>query len=207
MRVLFLGDPSNPLVGFLKSVGEDVHVTTDKINGKEQKEWLQEFDFVVSYGYRHIVRKSVIDLFPNKIINLHISFLPYNRGADPNLWSWIESTSAGVTIHKLDPGLDTGEILIQKKVNFRNSDGDLTLASTYTKLQKEICQLFQENWDRLKKGEMVKIPQDNSLATFHYAKHKEVIMEKFIMPNGGWNISIKLLMELIPEIQKTLSSS
>ena len=155
MRVLFLGDPSNPLVGFLKSVGEDVHVTTDKINGKEQKEWLQEFDFVVSYGYRHIVRKSVIDLFPNKIINLHISFLPYNRGADPNLWSWIESTSAGVTIHKLDPGLDTGEILIQKKVNFRNSDGDLTLASTYTKLQKEICQLFQENWDRLKKGEIV----------------------------------------------------
>ena len=207
MRVLFLGDPSNPLVGFLKSVGEDVHVTTDKINGKEQKEWLQEFDFVVSYGYRHIVRKSVIDLFPNKIINLHISFLPYNRGADPNLWSWIESTSAGVTIHKLDPGLDTGEILIQKKVNFRNSDGDLTLASTYTKLQKEICQLFQENWDRLKKGEIEGIPQDNSLATFHYAKHKEVIMEKFIMPNGGWNISIKLLMELIPEIQKTLSSS
>ena len=47
------------------------------------------FDFIVSYGYRHILSKNILDLLPNKIINLHISYLPYNRGADPNFWSFM----------------------------------------------------------------------------------------------------------------------
>ena len=39
-------------------------------------------DFVVSYGYRHIVPADVIDKMAGRIINLHISYLPWNRGAN-----------------------------------------------------------------------------------------------------------------------------
>jgi methionyl-tRNA formyltransferase len=208
MRVLFLGDELNPLVRYLRDQGEDVEVTSQKINGVKQKNWLKGFDFAVSYGYRHIIRKSVIDLFPGRIINLHISLLPYNRGADPNLWSWIDGTPAGVTIHHLDPGLDTGDVLLLKEIDFfKESMGELTLANTYTRLQEEIMTLFCENWERLKRGEIEGVKQDDSKATFHYAKHKEAIMEMYIVPNGGWNIKISQLLELLPQIRQTLSSS
>jgi len=54
-------------------------------------------DFIISYGYRHIITPDIIDAMSDKvrgdrIINLHISYLPYNRGSDPNLWSWLNDT-------------------------------------------------------------------------------------------------------------------
>ena len=54
----------------------------------------------------------------NNIINLHISYLPYNRGAHPNFWSFVENTPSGVSIHQVDSGIDTGKIVIQKQINF-----------------------------------------------------------------------------------------
>eukprot|EP00392_Amoebophrya_sp_AT5.2_P019205 g19951.t1 len=77
---------------------------------KMTKDWAESnqhaFDYCVSYGYRHIIRTPVIEgMFDRKrIINLHISYLPYNRGADPNLWSILERTPPGVTIHHIDEG-------------------------------------------------------------------------------------------------------
>ena len=51
---------------------------------------------IVSYNYIHMVPKDVIEMMPNKIVNLHISFLPYNRGFAPNIWSFWENTKKGV---------------------------------------------------------------------------------------------------------------
>ncbi|MCL0081308.1 hypothetical protein M1N64_03665 [Peptococcaceae bacterium] len=50
-----------------------------------------------------------MDKFQGRAINLHISFLPWNRGADPNFWSFIENAPVGVSIHYLDEGIDTGD--------------------------------------------------------------------------------------------------
>lgn len=46
-------------------------------------------------------------------MNLHISYLPWNKGADPNFWSCIDGTPAGVTLHHIDAGVDTGDIIAQ----------------------------------------------------------------------------------------------
>ena len=48
-------------------------------------------------------------------INLHLSYLPFNRGKNPNVWSIIESTPCGATIHKIDEKIDTGKIYVRKK--------------------------------------------------------------------------------------------
>ena len=48
------------------------------------------------------------------LINLHISYLPYNRGSYPNYWSFKENTPNGVSIHHIDDGIDTGPVLVQK---------------------------------------------------------------------------------------------
>ena len=63
----------------------------------------------------------------------------------------MDGTPKGVTIHQIDRGLDTGRILLQKKIRVTNKD---TLATTYNKLQKTLQVLFKKNWYRLKKGKI-----------------------------------------------------
>jgi methionyl-tRNA formyltransferase len=101
--------------------------------------------YLVSHGYRRIVSRDVLSCFPNRAINLHISLLPWNRGADPNLWSWAEATPKGVSIHLMDEGIDTGPIIAKRPVEMYADDG-WTLATSYTELQRNILDLFRETW-------------------------------------------------------------
>ena len=102
---------------------------------------------VISYNYRHIVNAEIILALKGKIINLHTSLLPWNRGSSPNLWSIIDDTPKGITIHVLDEGLDTGDILLQKEVTF--DENRETLRSSYEHLNQEIVKLLQDNWHYL----------------------------------------------------------
>lgn len=106
-------------------------------------------DFIVSYGYRHLVPAEVIDAVEGKIVNLHISYLPWNRGADPNLWSWLTNTPKGVTVHWLTEGLDAGDVIAQRQVHFGVGH---TLRTSYRLLHENMIQLFGEMWGSLRDG-------------------------------------------------------
>lgn len=93
MRVLFLGPDDSPLLDWLRDRGECVLQTAEEVSADRVKD--RSFDFLVSYGYRHIIRQAVLDHFPDRAVNLHISYLPWNRGADPNLWSFFDDTPKG----------------------------------------------------------------------------------------------------------------
>ena len=41
---------------------------------------IKKYNFIISYGYRNIIKKNIINNLKRPIINLHISYLPYNRG-------------------------------------------------------------------------------------------------------------------------------
>ena len=186
-KILFLGPEEMPLINWLRKQGNNVIQTTDKISvGFLQQE---NFDFLISYGYRHIIKKTVLDKFPSRAINLHISYLPFNRGADPNFWSFIENSPKGVTIHYLDEGVDTGDIIVQKKVNF-DSDGE-TLATTYQKLHQEIQILFKNNWLDIKKGTCNRFKQASG-GSEHKIKDRQKL--EFLLENG-WNTPVKILQE------------
>jgi len=121
----------------------------------------------------------------NNIINLHISLLPWNRGAHPNVWSFLEDTQKGVTIHVIDEGIDTGPILIQKEVYI---DGSIeTLKSSYEKLHREIQELFKRSWNDIKNKKLRPIYQ-NSKGSLHYKKNFKKI--ECLLNNRGLNISI-----------------
>lgn len=109
---------------------------------EEKFEAIKGYDCVVSYGYRHILKQNMIDDLDCPIFNLHISYLPYNRGAHSNFWSFYDNTPSGVTIHLIDSGVDTGPIVKQKYVNFQESDN--TFAKTYSVLKENIENLFLE---------------------------------------------------------------
>jgi methionyl-tRNA formyltransferase len=192
-NILFLGDENSPLLEWLKSIGESVIQTSEKLT----VEYIHNnnIEFLVSYGYRHILKKDVLELFPNKAINLHISYLPWNKGADPNFWSLIKDTPKGVTIHYLDEGIDTGDIIIQKIVEFDYSKD--TLSTSYEKLQKEIQNIFRQNWIEIKRGTCQRQKQVGDGST-QKVKDKESLLN---ILTDGWNTPIANLVEYSVEMQ------
>jgi methionyl-tRNA formyltransferase len=77
---------------------------------------LGEANLGISVLFGHILPQSLLEGCSCEIINLHPSLLPTGRGADPIPWAIIEKQKQGVTIHKLDFGLDTGAIYSQREL-------------------------------------------------------------------------------------------
>jgi phosphoribosylglycinamide formyltransferase 1 len=81
--------------------------------------WLEEHDveLVVLAGYMHLLTSPFLARFPGRIVNVHPSLLPAFPGAravDDALAAGVETT--GVTVHYVDEGLDTGEVIRQEAV-------------------------------------------------------------------------------------------
>lgn len=102
---------------------------------KEIRELFQteEFDLLLSVNFGYIFKQSFLNNFVNTI-NLHTSYLPYNRGAHPNVWPIIDGTPAGVTLHTMDAEIDKGKIIYQEKVTVDECDTGKTL---YKKLEEK----------------------------------------------------------------------
>jgi len=141
MKILLLGETTDKLNDCFASYGDKVVVFNDKLSS--ESEILNGCDFILSYGYRYIIDSKVINQFPNKIVNLHISYLPWNRGADCNLWSFLDDTEKGVSIHHIDEGLDTGKLIVQRHVKPMSND---TLRTSYERLKNAIEGLLVEYW-------------------------------------------------------------
>lgn len=159
MNILLLGEKAALLRPFLEKTDHFTLHTNDKI----ELEDTIVTDFIISFGYKHIINDEIIEVFGRKMINLHISYLPFNRGADPNLWSFLENTRKGVTIHRISKELDSGDILYQKTVSFSDSD---TLKTSYDKLINEIIVLFVKNMKNIFENDVTPLKQTGK-STYH----------------------------------------
>jgi hypothetical protein len=178
--IVFLGREDSPVLAHLRDVEDDVLALGPS----------EPFDpvatrasFAVSHGYRLILRPAVIEQLPGRLINLHIALLPHNRGADPTLWSVLESTPAGVTIHHIDAGVDTGDIIAQREVAFAADD---TLTTAYAKLQDAMAELFREQWPAIRSGEAARRPQPPGGSVHRVADRAAV--EHLL--TAGWDTSV-----------------
>jgi methionyl-tRNA formyltransferase len=181
MNALFLGPTDSPVLEFLKSSESGVVQTMDPIDEPFLRR--HRIEFLVSHGYRHIIKQGVLDHFPRRAVNLHISYLPWNRGADPNLWSIIENTPKGVTIHYLDAGIDTGDLIAQKLVEFAPGE---TLRTSYSRLQTELAQLFAANWGRIRDGAYDGTKQTGA-GSFHRVADREKVAH---LLTNGWETPV-----------------
>jgi len=181
MNILLLGSSRPDLVDFLESGGDQVKTAEEKI--LSDSALLKEIEFIISYGYRHLLKKEVLDKFPHKAINIHISLLPWNRGADPNLWSFLENTPKGVTIHYLNPGIDTGDILVQEEVNLTIEE---TLRTSYEKLSNVAQNLLKESWLDIRDGKIKPLVQPSG-GSYHRLRDKKKYEH---LLTHGWNTSV-----------------
>jgi methionyl-tRNA formyltransferase len=97
-------------------------------------------------------------------LNLHPAFLPYNRGWHTPSWAILDGTSAGATLHFMDTGVDTGDIVARSEVRVHPED---TANSLYRRLKQEEVRLFKNEWPRIFNETFVRIPQKPNEGTLH----------------------------------------
>lgn len=131
-------------------------------------------DFVVSCGFRHLVPEELLGVPHRSCLNLHPAYLPYNRGANPNVWSIVEDTPAGVTLHRMDAGIDTGDVLARREVEKRPSD---TGEDLHRRLEDAQYELFTDTWPRIETGTIEAEPQNDDAGNYHTTKEFEELCE------------------------------
>ena len=143
----------------------------------EQIKYLRP-DVIVVMAYGQILPDAVLHAGRVACLNLHASLLPRHRGAAP-IQAAIESgdRESGITVMFVDEGLDTGDILLAKRISIRRRETGGTLHDRLAELAPEA---LAEALTLLKQGRAPRIPQDNAAAT--YAK-------KLTRENGeiDWN--------------------
>ena len=108
-------------------------------------------DLLVSVLFGYILKPDILSVPSLGAINIHPGYLPYNRGTFPNAWSIIEGTPAGTTIHFMDKGIDTGDIIAQREIPVTSVDTGISL---YERLMEASLNLFRETWPTMVKGQI-----------------------------------------------------
>ena len=128
-------------------------------------------DAIIVVGYGRIIPQWMIDLPRFGNINLHASLLPKYRGAAPIQWAIASGESVtGVTTMRIDAGLDTGDILMQREIAIGQEDTAETLAP---RLADVGADLMVVTLRRLDEGKLDPVPQDDSNASLAPILKKE----------------------------------
>ena len=137
-------------------------------------------DLIVVTAFGQILRQNVLDLPPRGCINVHASLLPRWRGAAP-IQAVIAAGDAktGVTVMKMDAGVDTGAILSQSPVEITDQDTGETLSS---RLSVKGAELLLTTLPGYLDGSIQPQPQDNTLATYAPMLKKEDGLLDLILP-------------------------
>lgn len=138
----------------------------DKVrNNPELQEKLEELtpDCIVVVAYGRIIPPWMLALPQFGNLNAHASLLPKYRGAAPIQWSIANGeTETGVTVMRIDEGLDTGDILAQTRVEISPSQTSPELAHV---LANASAELMVKTLTALENGTAKAVPQDNASAT------------------------------------------
>lgn len=140
----------------------------EKLKGKLAEEMIEktEADVIVVVAFGQIIPKSILNMKRYGCINVHASLLPKYRGAAPIQWAVIDGeTESGVTIMKMDEGLDTGDMLLKAGIPLDEKE---TGGSLFDKLSTLGASLCVEALEKLEAGEIT--PEKQGETTTAYAK-------------------------------------
>lgn len=129
-------------------------------------------DAIVVAAYGKILKKDFLEIPRYGCINVHASLLPRWRGAAPIPWAIISGDEyTGVTIMQMDETMDTGDILLQRRIKIAPQENSVTL---FEKLALMGGELILEALKKLGNGELVPLKQDDSLASYAPMLKKEM---------------------------------
>lgn len=131
----------------------------------------QKPDLLIVVAYGLILPQSVLNLPTWGAINVHASLLPRYRGAAPIQWAIINGEKeTGVTTMRLDAGMDSGDILLQETEPILETD---TAQDLHDRLSDMGSRLLLQTLRTLRRGDLLPLPQDPSLASYAPPLKKE----------------------------------
>ena len=158
---VFKGNPrNNDSISFLKSVGE--------------------IDLIFSINYLFIIENEMIEYPRLYSLNIHGSILPKYRGRTPHVWAIINGEEkTGITAHKIDQGVDTGDILLQKEVEIKRDETGADILQKFNSLYPELI------------NETIKMVINNKIVFKKQAEIKATYFGKRTPDDGeiNWNWS------------------
>lgn len=154
----------------------------EKLRTPESLQQLQDWapDLIVVAAFGQILRANVLDLPKFGCINIHASLLPRHRGAAPIQAAILAGdTETGITIMKMDVGLDTGPMLSQRAIPIGPAD---TGGSLFEKLSILGGELLLETLPGYLAGEIAARPQPEAGVTYFGMMKKEAGLLDFNLP-------------------------
>lgn len=171
-------------------------LTPVKIKAAEAVEELKQYpaDIFVVAAFGQILSEEILNMPKYGCINIHASLLPKYRGAAPIQWSIIDGEEeTGITIMQMDKGLDTGDILFQKKVAITAEE---TGESLFDKLAFTGAEFVVEALERIEKGDVHPIKQEDEKSSYAKMLSKSVgkidwtqsavVIERLIRGLNSW---------------------
>lgn len=155
---------SSPVKEIALAASIPVH-QPEKIRAPEVHQLLQSYspDFIVIIAYGQIIPARLLPTPKFGWINLHSSLLPKYRGAAPINWAIVNGeTHTGLTTIRIDAGMDTGEILLQRELEIGAKE---TAPELSTRLSEAGAPLMADTLRGLAAGKITPRPQDHSQAT------------------------------------------
>lgn len=163
---------ASPVKEYALSKGYRV-VQPERIKRPEEVAILKEFtaDVFVVAAYGQILSQEILDMPGLCCINAHGSLLPRWRGSSPIQRSIANGDDkTGVTIQRMDAGMDSGDIMMQAEIPIEKTDDE---ASMYEKLALLGAELTLKTLKSLEEGTAAYVPQDESLVTYAPMLKKE----------------------------------
>lgn len=152
-------DSQDPKLRQLAASAQCPFIVNSDVNSAEAREELAEFgaDIFVSMSFNQILRSSFLSIPPMGVINCHARALPRYRGRNVLNWAIINGENEfGITVHYVDEGIDTGDIVHQRNI-------PITERENYSDLLKiahtECANVLIESLDMIKDEKIVRKPQ------------------------------------------------
>lgn len=139
------------------------------VNTQEFIEWLSSFDadLFISMSFNQILKKEILKASKKGFINCHAGALPFYKGRNPLNWVLINGEKEfGITVHYIDEGIDTGDIILQKKYEIKDNDNYSTLLD---KAIQECALLLAESVELIEEDSRKVISQSSihSVGTYY----------------------------------------
>ena len=137
-----------------------------RIKSAEAVAAIQSFgpDVIVVMAYGQILPRSVLEIPRIACLNLHASLLPRHRGAAPIQAAIVAGDrESGITVMYMDEGLDTGDVMLQRRLEI---SGNETGGSLHNRLGEIAPEALREALAQLQEGSAPRIPQDSAAATY-----------------------------------------
>src|SRR5690349_15670854 len=162
------GRGQQPSVSAVKEVALTAHVPVhqpEKIRATEVQQLLEKLapEVIVIIAYGQIIPARLLSIPKHGWINLHASLLPKYRGAAPINWAIANGeTRTGLTTMRIDAGMDSGDILLQREMEIGSNETAPELAS---RMSEAGAPLMEETLRGLAAGTIVPNPQNHADAT------------------------------------------